>query len=117
MERKFFGLTTRSIKRMAFDLAIKNGLGHPLSKQQGKVSWKWLRNFMCCHPRLRLHKTEVTSATRVRGFTKIKVATFFDVFEVILLLIDFSSHRLFNCEETGLNAVQHKVRKVISHKG
>ena len=26
MERKFFGLITRSLKRMAFELAIKNGL-------------------------------------------------------------------------------------------
>jgi len=28
-ERKFFGLTTRSIKRMAFELVIENGLSRP----------------------------------------------------------------------------------------
>jgi abortive infection bacteriophage resistance protein len=46
MERKLFGLTTRSIKRMAFELAIKNVLAHPFSVQQGTSGWKWLRNFV-----------------------------------------------------------------------
>ena len=114
MERIFFWLTTRSIKRMAFDLAIKIGLARPLSKQQGRAGWKWLRNFMCCHPRLRLRKPQVASAARVKGFTKIKAAIFFDIFELVLWLINFSSSHLFNYEETGLNVFQHKVCKVIS---
>jgi hypothetical protein len=46
MERKFVGLTTRSIKRKTFVLAIKNGLTCPLSVQEGRAGWKWLRNFM-----------------------------------------------------------------------
>jgi hypothetical protein len=48
---------------------------------------------------------------------KINVAKFFDIFEPVLLLINFSSHRLFNYEETGLSVVQLKVYKVISLKG
>ena len=35
MKRKFFGLTERSIKIMAFELAINNGLARSLSVQQG----------------------------------------------------------------------------------
>ena len=37
MERKFWGLTTRSIKRMAFEVAIENGLTCSLSVQQGRA--------------------------------------------------------------------------------
>jgi len=37
MKRKFFGLTERSIKIMAFELAIKNGLARSLSVQQGRA--------------------------------------------------------------------------------
>jgi len=103
---KFFELITRSIKRLAFELALKNCLAHPLSIIQGRADWKWLCNFMCRHPRLGWRKPQVTSAK------------FFDirVFEPVLRLINFSSHRLFNYEETGLCVVQHKVRKVISLK-
>ena len=37
MERKFWGLTRRSIKRMAFEVAIENGLTRSLSVQQGRA--------------------------------------------------------------------------------
>ena len=46
MERKCCGLTTRSVKRITFELAIKNGLAFPLLVQQGIAGWKWLRNFV-----------------------------------------------------------------------
>ena len=35
-----FGIITRNIKRLAFELAIKNGLARPLSKKQGRADWK-----------------------------------------------------------------------------
>jgi hypothetical protein len=117
MEKSFFGLTTRDMKRMAFELAIRNGLAHPFSVQQGNAGWKWLRNFICRHPQLTLRKPQATSAARVKGFTKANVAKFFDIYEPMLQLIKFSPHRLFNCDETGLTVVQHKVSKVISLKG
>jgi len=63
---------------------------------------------MCCHPRLRLRIFLVTSTARVKGFTKINVAKFFDIFEPLLLLINFSPNRLFNYEETGLIVVRQK---------
>jgi hypothetical protein len=42
IELKCFGLTKRSIKGMACDLDIKNGLVCPLLLQQGRGAWKWL---------------------------------------------------------------------------
>jgi hypothetical protein len=116
-EREFFGLTTKSIKRMAFDLAIKNGLASPFSVQQGKAGWKWLCNFMCQHPRLRLLKPQVTSAVRVNEFTKDKVAKFFNIYEPRLQVINLSPNNLFSYDEMGLTVDQHKVCKIISLKG
>ena len=117
MGREFFGLTTKSIKRMAFYLATKNGLAGPFSVQQGRAGWKWLCNFMCRHPRPRLRKPQVTSAARVKEFTKAKVAKFFKIFEPRLQVINLSPHNLFNYDETCLTFEQHKVCKVISLKG
>ena len=94
---------------MAFELAKKNGLACPLSVQEGRKGWKWLRNCMCRYPLPRLRIFQVTSTARVKGFTKIKVAKFFDIFEPVLQLINFSPCRLFNCEEMGLTVVQDKV--------
>jgi len=116
-ERKFFGLTTRSIKTMAFELAIKNGLAHLFSAQQGRAGWKWMCNFMCCHPRLRLCKPQVTSAARVKGFVKENFAKFLDIFVPLLWLINVSPHSLFNYDKRNLTIVQHKVCTVISLEG
>jgi hypothetical protein len=100
MERKFWGpTTTTSIQRMTLELALKNGRARPLSVQQGRAGWKRLRKFMCRHPRLTLRKPQVTSAARVNGFTKINVAKFFDIFEPMLRLINFSSHRLLTMKK------------------
>jgi hypothetical protein len=102
MQRKISGLTTRS-RLKAFELAIRNGLARSFSVQQGTARCKWLRNFMCCHSRLRFCKPQVTSTTRVKSVTKANVAKFGDIFEPVLRLINFSSHRLFNYDETVLN--------------
>jgi hypothetical protein len=75
---------------MAFELAIKDGLAYPFSVQQGYAGWKWLRNFMCRHLQLSLRKPQATSAARVKGFTKKNVAKFFDIYEPLLELINFS---------------------------
>jgi len=79
-EREVFGLRTKSIKRMVFDLAIKNGLACPFLVPQGRADWKGLCNFLCRHPRLKLRKPQVTSVVRVKGFTEVNVATFFNIF-------------------------------------
>jgi len=94
MELKCFGLKTRSIKRMVFDLAIKNVFSRPLLLQQGKAGWKWLRKLMGRHPQLTLLNPQVTSAANVKGFTKIKVAKFFAICEPMLRLINISSYCL-----------------------
>jgi hypothetical protein len=69
---------------------------------------------MCRHARLGLRKLQVTSAARVKEFTKTNFAKFFDIFEPVLG--NFSSHRLFIYEDTGLVVVQLKVCKVTSLK-
>jgi hypothetical protein len=58
MERHFFGLTTIDIKRIAFQLAIRNNLRHPFSTEEGKAGKKWLRNFLGRHPTLSLRKPQ-----------------------------------------------------------
>ncbi|GFG39808.1 hypothetical protein Cfor_10583 [Coptotermes formosanus] len=92
-ERKLFGLTTRDMKRMAFELAIKR-FCPSISVQQGNAGWKWLRNFMCRHPQLSLRKPQATSAVRVKGFTEANVAKCFDTYEPMKRRINFSPHRL-----------------------
>jgi hypothetical protein len=93
MERNVFGLTTKDIKRMAFQLAIRNNLRHPFSTQEGKAGKKWLRNFLGRHPTLSLRKPQPVAAARIKGFTPENVAAFFDIFEKEMEKIKFSPNR------------------------
>lgn len=62
-------------------------------------------------------KLQATSAARVKGLTPEAVASFFGISEPLMQHTNFSLHYLFNCSETGLTVVQHKVPEVISMKG
>jgi hypothetical protein len=113
MEKQFFGLTTKDVKRMAFQLAIKNEISNPFSGKEKKARWKWFHKFMRRHSQLSLRKPQPTSATRVKGFTPGKD----HIYEHLLEKIHFTPHRLYNCDETGLSVVQHKVCNEVSLKG
>ncbi|CAH1997168.1 unnamed protein product [Acanthoscelides obtectus] len=46
MERRYFGLRASDVRRLAFQLAIRNGLKHPFSCRSAAAGKKWLKSFM-----------------------------------------------------------------------
>ena len=114
MDERFFGLRRSDIRRMAFQLAIRNNLKHPfstLSKQAGK---KWLKGFLLRHPELSFRKPQNISVARVQAFTKENINRFFDILRPELNKINHRPHRVFNVDETGITVVQHAPQKVSS---
>jgi hypothetical protein len=49
MERKFFGLTVADVMRLAYQLAVRNGINNQCCKRHEKTGRKWLKIFLC-HP-------------------------------------------------------------------
>ena len=45
MERKFFGLTVAEDMRLAYQLAVRNGIKKQFCKRNEKAGRKWLKNF------------------------------------------------------------------------
>jgi len=74
MERKFFGLTMADVMRLAYQLAVRNGIKNQFCKRNEKAGRKWLKNFLCRHPK---RTPESLPLSRVRGFTPESVAQFF----------------------------------------
>lgn len=94
MDSRFYGLRRRDIKKMVFQLAIKNGLNHPFSYRQQCAGDKWLRRFLRRHTQLSLKKPQGTSFARVKGFNPENVKRFFEIYEPELLKINSQPHRL-----------------------
>ncbi|XP_069669360.1 uncharacterized protein [Periplaneta americana] len=117
MDERFFGLRVSDMKRMAFELAIRNGLQHPFSANKGSAGKKWFRLFLKRHPILSLRTPQGVSAARIKSFNPENVAVFFDIYERELEKVNFDGHRVYNVGETGLTVVQHKYQKVVSMRG
>lgn len=48
------GLRGSDIKRMAYQLALQNGIQHPFSMKTGLAGKKWLSDFLVRHPEVAL---------------------------------------------------------------
>ncbi|XP_072389756.1 uncharacterized protein [Diabrotica undecimpunctata] len=117
MEQRYFGLRARDIKRLGFQLAIRNSIPHPFSGVTKSAGKKWLRLFLKRHPTLSMRTPQGMSCARVNSFTPENVSKFFDLYEPEYLKLTNPAQRIFNVDETGLTIVQHKHSKVISMKG
>jgi hypothetical protein len=62
-KKNIFGLTKKYVKRMAFQLAVKNHSRHPFFAEEGKAGKKWLRHFLGRNPTLSLRKPQPIAAT------------------------------------------------------
>jgi hypothetical protein len=52
IERMFFGLTVADAMRLAYQLAVRNGIKNEFCKRNEKAGRKWVKNFLCRHPEI-----------------------------------------------------------------
>jgi len=52
MEIKFFGLTMADVMRLAYQLAVRNGIKNQFYKRNENAGRKWLKNFLRRHPQI-----------------------------------------------------------------
>lgn len=117
MERSYYGLTSNDLRRMAFQLAMRNNIPHPFSNVIKTAGRKWVRLFIKRHPALTFRKPQTLSLARIQGFSKENVGKFFDILKPELQKVKSSAARVFNVDETGVTTVQHKSLKVVALKG
>lgn len=116
MEAKFYGLTRRDIRIMAYKLVQQNGMKNSFRNEI--AGRRWLDGFLRRHKEtLSLRKPTGTSFARALGFNSENASRFFDNLEQEYNKYNFPPHRIFNVDETGLSIVQSKVLTVIGRKG
>ncbi|KAL0858552.1 hypothetical protein ABMA27_012406 [Loxostege sticticalis] len=116
MEDKLYGLTQMDMRRLAYQLAVKNNVPNPFN--DGRAGRYWLKGFLSRHKHiLSMRKPSGTSFARANGFTREKMDEFYDNLEKVYDSKKFSANRIFNVDETGLSIVQSKYPKIISRRG
>ncbi|XP_046689171.1 MFS-type transporter clz9-like [Homalodisca vitripennis] len=117
LETRFFGMTVKDLRSAAYELAEKNKLCHTFNKESRMAGKGWIAGFRKRHQQLTLREPEQTSAARASGFNKISVKKFFDILVEERSKHNYTAHRIFNVDETGLTTVQSKSSKVLALRG
>lgn len=117
MEERLFGVTNNDLRRLAFQLAERNGLHHSFNRASGLAGKKWLYGFRRRHPQITVRKPEPTSFARAAGFNKPAVNRFFNLLGSILQKHQLDGSKIYNCDETGVKTVQQQHAKVLARSG
>jgi len=111
--RMCYGLTPVDVRKLAHELAEKNGKTVPgMWKQEQMAGKDWLYGFMKRHRELSLRKPEATSLSRATSFNERNVNEFFDKIQEVMNRYKFPAHAIFNLDETGVTTVQRPNRIV-----
>ncbi|KAG8237724.1 hypothetical protein J437_LFUL017026 [Ladona fulva] len=117
METRFYGITLRDVRSLAFQLAEKNGIPHPFNFELGLAGEDWLLGFRRRHPEVSLRVSESTSAARTRTFNRPVVTQFFKILGEVNSAQQYPPHRIFNVDETSIGTVSSRNSGVLAKKG
>ncbi|CAG5029541.1 unnamed protein product [Parnassius apollo] len=82
MEQKLYGLTRMDMRRIAYQLAVKNNVPHPF--HDDRAGRYWLKGFLARHKQtLSIRKPTGTSFARANGFTKARMDEFYQNLEKV----------------------------------
>ena len=116
MQQRFYGLSLVDFRSLAYQLAERNGIAHPFSREQKRAGRDWCNKFLKRYPELSLRLPEPTSMARLSGFNKVQVAKFFDILKAEIARNKFAPDQIYNIDETGITTVQTP-GKVLARKG
>lgn len=104
IDKRGFGLTGVSLRKLAFDFAEQNHIEHRFSRILQMAGKDWLSSFMSKN-KLSLRTPEATAVGRLMGFNRVSVTKFFDNLREIRLKYAFPPNRIYNADESGLSTV------------
>ena len=116
MESRLFGLSKEHVCKLAYELAVLNNIDTNFNSDKQQAGHDWFAAFLKRHSDISLRKPEATAAARARGFNRPVVAKFFAVLEKQITDYNITPHRIYNCDETGIQT-SHTPGKIVACKG
>lgn len=113
----YFGLSTKDLRQLAYDLTVRYNLDRPASWDTNEIAGvEWFRGFLDRHPELSVRCAQATSLARATSFNKNNVDAFFDNLELVLDRDKFEAKDIYNVDETGITTVQ-KPNRIVARRG
>jgi hypothetical protein len=102
VDAKFYGLTIRVLKELAFEYTERNGIDHRFGKEKKTGGKNWVIGF-CKRQNLSVRLPEKCDLGRTTGFNEIQVNRFFDNLRAVFEKRNFPPNRSFNMDESGIS--------------
>lgn len=115
LANRLMPLNKTEFLNLVFKLAESFNIPHQFNKEKQSAGKYFYYDFMKRHSDLSLRIPESTSLMRAIGFNKAQVDRFFDCLHNLFEKFNFTSYRIWNCDETGVSIV-HKHAKVLAPK-
>jgi hypothetical protein len=115
MERKFLSLTLADVMRLAYQLAVRNGIKNQFCTRNEKTRRKWLKNCLRRHQEISVTTAEVLRSQN-RGVSLLKQQLSIFKSTNPIYTIRHNPARLHNGDETSITIVQHKHAKILGLK-
>lgn len=116
LDLRFYGLTLKLLRSLAFQFAERNGITHQFSKNKKLAGRDWTRQFMKRN-RLSLRIPRKTSVARTMGFNKQQLSQYFQNLKAVLNKYEFPANRIYNMDESGFQTVPNKLPKHVAPTG
>ena len=116
LDLRFYGLTLKSLRFMAYEFAERNGITHTFSKETKLAGRDWTRQFMKRN-RLSLRTPRKTSVARTMGFNKLQLEQYFQNLRTVLEKYKFPPNRIYNMDDSGFQTVPNKLPKHVAPTG
>ena len=116
LQLRFYGMTKKDIRKLAFTLAESLHLDHPFNKVKKMAGEDWLSGFLKRNADISVRSPEPTSIARATGFNREEVGKFFDILKESLATFEYTASQIWNADESGLTTV-HKPGKILAKKG
>ncbi|KAJ8956842.1 hypothetical protein NQ318_014256 [Aromia moschata] len=112
------GLTRKDVKKLAYQLALKNELKFPASwEKHNEAGEDWLKGFRNRQRDISIRKPEGTSLSRATAFNETNVNEFFNnLSNVYQRFPGLEASDIYNLDETALTTV-HNPPKVLGARG
>lgn len=98
MEAMFYGFDTKSLRKLAFQIADINKIQNRFSKEKQEAGKEWLAGFLRRHPEISIRSPQATSLARASGFNKQRVNAFFDLLEKLVQENGITADRIYNTD-------------------
>ena len=113
----YFGLSTKEVRKLAFELTVKYNLKAPSTWLENETAGEeWFRSFMKRNAELSVRVAQATSLSRATSFNRNNVNAFYDNLQIVMDRDHFEPQDIYNVDETGVTTVQ-KPDRVVARRG